>query len=179
MMNNGRETKIYKSGPESRATYSALLFHGTCLTPSATIVRKSALDKVDGFTEDHAYRTAEDYELWLKLARSGARFKFLSEALTRYRIHDGGASHVAAVHLNAGIKIVTDHFQSLPQKTAANARQYRHRLASLYCSAARKFIAAGDRGNASSAAWAGLRNHPWYPRAYALAALSIIPRIKF
>ncbi len=53
--------------------------------PSVMMRRKTAL-KVGGYRD----RVCEDYDLWSRLARAGARFANLPDVLLRYRIHDAG-----------------------------------------------------------------------------------------
>lgn len=56
------------------------------LNQPSVMVRKSAVHEVGGYQCTTA-GLAEDYHLWSRLARQGARFANLSEALLRYRIH--------------------------------------------------------------------------------------------
>ncbi len=60
------------------------------LVTSSMMVRKSALDRVQGFTESPV--TAEDWDLWLKLAADGCRFAAVADPLTRYRWRSGSYS---------------------------------------------------------------------------------------
>lgn len=60
------------------------------LVTSSLMIRKAALDNVQGFTESPA--TAEDWDLWLKLAAAGCRFAAVPEPLTRYRWRAGSFS---------------------------------------------------------------------------------------
>lgn len=61
------------------------------LLPSCVMVRKSLIEQCGGF--DISLRSAEDGELWLRLAQSGARFLGLSERLCQYRSHSAGLTH--------------------------------------------------------------------------------------
>ena len=54
---------------------------------SAAVVRKDAIDRVGGF--DASLRRAEDWDLWVRLARSFL-FAYLDEQLVRVRIHTRG-----------------------------------------------------------------------------------------
>ena len=60
------------------------------LVTSSVMVRKSALNRVQNFTESPV--TAEDWDLWLKLAADGCRFAAVSDPLTRYRWRSGSYS---------------------------------------------------------------------------------------
>src|SRR5581483_4193490 len=52
----------------------------------AVMVRRSLLAETGGF--DEALRGAEDWELWLRLARHGARWACVDAPLFEYRLHD-------------------------------------------------------------------------------------------
>ena len=62
------------------------------IQPSASVVRKSALDAVGGFATDPELQHIEDYDLWIRLVERGGRFAFLREPTTRYRKHATGAT---------------------------------------------------------------------------------------
>lgn len=62
------------------------------IQPSASVVRRSALQAVKGFDTDPALQHIEDYDLWIRLIERGGRFAFLPAPTTRYRKHTGGAT---------------------------------------------------------------------------------------
>ena len=51
------------------------------------VMRRSTILKAGGYR--YPERAAQDYELWCRLAVSGARFANLEETLLRYRLHSG------------------------------------------------------------------------------------------
>lgn len=51
---------------------------------STSLVRRSCIDKVEGFDEE--LRSAVDWDLWLRLAGGGVRFAYCPEVLARYRV---------------------------------------------------------------------------------------------
>jgi glycosyltransferase involved in cell wall biosynthesis len=53
----------------------------------SVLVRKSVLLEVGLFDEDPGIFGAEDYDLWLRLARHGVTFYGIEKPLTRYRCH--------------------------------------------------------------------------------------------
>ena len=178
MFRDGRDVRTVRSGPEARTRYRSLLFDGTCITPSAAMVRKDWLDRVGRFSEDAGYRTAEDYELWLKLSRAGARFAFIPDLLTEYRMHEASASGLVAVHLAASLKIVEDHYAALPDKSLRDKMRYRKRIASLHHGAARKYLPAGEARLALAAARTSIGIYPVFLRAYVTALASLILNMK-
>ena len=54
------------------------------------LVRRELVLAAGGFDESLA--TCEDWDLWLRLARMGARFRAIPERLARYHVHPGTAS---------------------------------------------------------------------------------------
>ena len=65
------------------------LLAGNLVATSAAMVRRRDLEAVGPF--DETLVMAEDFELWLRLARRG-RVRFVDESLCRYRVHSGGVS---------------------------------------------------------------------------------------
>ena len=68
------------------------LLNGNCVTTSSVVVRKSCLDSVGCFDASAGLRTAEDYELWLRLA-----WRFPARAITKplvlYRMYSQNLSN--------------------------------------------------------------------------------------
>lgn len=98
------DMKIYKADQElildngliSRKlrppVFKDLLISGNILINSSVVVRKLLLEQVGGLDEDREIITAEDYHLWLKIARITDRFLHLPEQLGIYTIHGKGLS---------------------------------------------------------------------------------------
>jgi GT2 family glycosyltransferase len=82
MVNEG---VVYTSRPRAAegadAMYRALLVRNTVGGTPMVVARRDSLLAVGAFDESLA--ALEDYELWLRLARQGARFRLLPQALTR------------------------------------------------------------------------------------------------
>ncbi|MBD2578570.1 glycosyltransferase [Oscillatoria sp. FACHB-1406] len=63
----------------------------TCaFTIHACVIRRSLVETVGGF--DPSFRTCEDWDMWQRLARVGARFDRLPEVLVYYRMRPDSAS---------------------------------------------------------------------------------------
>lgn len=162
----GNEERDMFCGPAQRATFDALLDKGNCITPSATVVRKSILDLVGGFFENPAVVTSEDYHLWLKLAKVGARMEFLEEILGGYRIHSSNQSGAALRHLNSVLHVVEEF---LPEHASADfsfQMRRRKRFGLAYYSAARAMQKNGKGNEAWPLFGQSLKYWPLYPRIY-------------
>ncbi len=96
--------EVFKDGPDQANVriagheawrprfFPATLALHNFIQPSATVVRKSALDRVGGFDTDPGLQHIEDYDLWIRLIESGGRFAFVKRPTSRYRKHAGGAT---------------------------------------------------------------------------------------
>lgn len=60
-----------------------------CMNTSAIVVRREVLESQGGFDEN--FKVGEDYDLWLRIARSYPMI-FIDRVLCRYRVHDDGLS---------------------------------------------------------------------------------------
>lgn len=60
------------------------------ITTSTVLVKKKILEEAHGFDENMI--NSEDYDLWLRIALKGAKFGFVEEPLTYYRIRSDSLS---------------------------------------------------------------------------------------
>ena len=88
------------------------LRRGNELVTSAVLVRRRLLDALGGFAEDQALVTTEDFDLWLRLAASGARFALHPAPLGTILVREGSASRAAKRHLAANLAVIERHFGS-------------------------------------------------------------------
>jgi teichuronic acid biosynthesis glycosyltransferase TuaG len=177
MMQDGEMRRLHPSGPEARASFRRMLFEGGCLTPSASLIRREVFNRAGGFCEAPEMRTAEDYDLWLRLAFTRARFAFLDDFLTDYRLHDTNASKSITAHMDATLRIVDHHYRNLERPSVLDALRRRRRRAFVYHGAARNSLRAGKRAEAMCFSWASLKAYPCLPRAYANLALALMKRV--
>jgi glycosyltransferase involved in cell wall biosynthesis len=73
-----------------KSTLGACLERDLMVLPSASVVRRDVYDTLGGF--DETLRGYEDEDLYVRAFRTGGRFAFHDEALTRYRVHLDGDS---------------------------------------------------------------------------------------
>ncbi len=84
--------KIVQYGPEINATYKNLLINGNCLSLSATVVPIFFFRKIGYFSERSDIISAEDYDLWIRIAKSNHKFLFLNSVLGTFRVHSKSIS---------------------------------------------------------------------------------------
>ncbi|MEO8737511.1 MAG: glycosyltransferase family 2 protein [Edaphobacter sp.] len=70
------------------------LRYRTPILPSTSIIRRSALEKIGGFSLDPQLRMIDDWDMWFRLVRrySSDAFQETSESLTLYRWWENNAS---------------------------------------------------------------------------------------
>jgi cellulose synthase/poly-beta-1,6-N-acetylglucosamine synthase-like glycosyltransferase len=91
---------------------------------SSVMIRKSALDRVGGYTTDTARQPPEDYELWSRIARH-YRVANLAERLTVYREVPSSMSRAGARPFLE--KLVTISAENLAHASGVTAPQQIHR----------------------------------------------------
>lgn len=102
--------RLLKYGPYCPDFYKELLLEGNCLSPSATLVRRDFLNKHDIlFRENKEFVTAEDYDLWMRLAQAGAKFKFIPSVQGEYRIHAINNSGQIERHSQSVMNVAKNH----------------------------------------------------------------------
>jgi glycosyltransferase involved in cell wall biosynthesis len=162
-------TREMSYGPTSRAQYRPLLYRGNCISTSATVVRKSLLDRLGGFAETPDFVTAEDYDLWLRIARVTRHLCFIPEMLGEFRIHGGNASKAILRNLGAELAVIESHF-SRETEASVWTRFSRHtRYALAFYGAGRGFQAIGQYREALTQFWKAFKISPFIARLYAAA----------
>lgn len=164
-------------GPEQRATFDVLLDKGSCITPSATIVRKEIVESVGCFSEDPVVVTSEDYHLWLKLAKRGACMRFTKEILGEYRIHTGNQSGAVLRHLNSVLYVVEEFLPSVPFGNFKMWWRLRRRRGLAYYSAGRGMQKNKQFAEASKWLFYSFMCRPCFIKTYVASALTLFEYI--
>lgn len=71
-------------------TTLSLLKKECCPLTSASVIKKSWLEKV-GFFDEQNFR-ADDFDMWVRLAKNGAKIGYQSDVLAKYRVRIGSLS---------------------------------------------------------------------------------------
>jgi glycosyltransferase involved in cell wall biosynthesis len=168
----GRRNVLY--GPRARTTYMSLLYEGNALSTSAVVVRKSLLDQVGGFSEDPKMVTAEDYELWIRLARARCRFAVTDRILGEYLLHSGNHSKAVMRHFHAVLAVLERHFAEIPEPGPIAKMRMRRRIALAYYAAARAMQAEGRQKDGLKLLLDSWRKFPFIPKLYAACGIGVI-----
>jgi hypothetical protein len=114
------------------------------LTPvHSPLVPRKAVEAVGGF--DESLRSAEDWDLWLRLAHAGLRhWTCVDRPLAEYRIRPG-AKHDHPARMRASCLRVLDKFYGDPGLPAELAGLRSRAYQTVYLAAAADFYRAGER----------------------------------
>jgi glycosyltransferase involved in cell wall biosynthesis len=108
--------------------YQTLLYHGnTGIATSAVVIKKRCLDRFGVFSEDPDMVTAEDYELWLRLAKNNIKWDCIPEILGEYLIHSKNASRNIEKQMRAEENIVVKYFKEIDSPSLKERFYYRKR----------------------------------------------------
>ena len=172
---NGQDRAVHY-GPAPRATYEALLFEGNCVSTSAVVVKRGHLAAVGGFCEDAAIVTAEDYELWLRLAQAGARIGFIDDILGEYRLHAGNQSGAVLRNMAAVDEVGRRHLAVSPPQTVRARLRARRRQAIVYYSGARGLQGTGQPADAARLFRQAVQQWPLSAKFYAAMLINAVGR---
>ena len=138
------------------------------------MLRRSFLDGVGFFDESRNIITAEDYDLWLRVARAGARIGFLNEVLGEYRIHGGNQSHGALRNMHAVMEVFQKHCGALVN--SASFLRKRRREAIIFYSAARSLQDSKQFNQAWEYFIRAINHYPWILRIYVAMEFNLFRR---
>lgn len=168
----GNRKREVQYGPEKRATFDGLLFDGNCVSTSAVVVRRTWLEKVNQFSTSTDYVTAEDYDLWLKLAFAGAKFGFINKVLGEYLIHHGGESRAVLRNMEAVMAVYSSHKKNLSGDLVSFRNRRREAL--IYYSGARGLQDAKNYWSAWPYFLKAIRCYPFVAKFYIAMALNFL-----
>jgi teichuronic acid biosynthesis glycosyltransferase TuaG len=132
-------------GTTDGPTMLGLLYEYNRIATLSVMVKRAAIDQAGLFDEDRRFQNCEDYELWLRLARSGCLFHGSSEKLVRYRRHSGSTTHHESRMLGPMIEVIKKHQDCVSRSTALR------RIRELYRGLVTSLIKEGDIAGARKA----------------------------
>lgn len=135
------ERSVLEYGPWSPDLYKELLVEGNRFSPSAALVRRDFLSRMEiGFRENREFVTAEDYDFWMLLARAGAKFKCIRSVQGEYRIHANNSSGQITKHSQNAGNVIRDHVYVLQTFEADKDRLWRRINAHLLATRSKNLI---------------------------------------
>ncbi len=146
------ENLMAKAPPTGRVSFLDLVSGERSLITSGVIARRDLILKVGLF--DEALRNAQDFDLWLRLAHTGARLMYHRRVLLRYRTRanslTGGEINSLARELRVLDKI-KHSYNLTPEESAEVFPIIRSREALLQFELGKHLVARGDIGPALAA----------------------------
>ena len=174
LLREGRVTQRTFYGPSKgyeQDTWGHVVFVSEGPSTSATVVAKRHLAEVEYFPEDSAFVTAEDYDLWIKLA-DACRFLYLPDVLGTHNFHVASASANVELHVGAAIAVLDKHCRALKNSKRSYSRKViRNRYANIYYGAGRQHQRRGGIKRSLTYYVRALKTNPFHQRAYAALAL--------
>ena len=115
---NYKDIKKMKYGSKAINFYEDLLIFGNSLSTSAVSIKKEFLIRNNlFFSERKEYITAEDYDLWIKLAQKNAKFKFINKYLGYYQVDDKSSSNIDIEKHHGYVEnVVNEHLKIINSK---------------------------------------------------------------
>lgn len=169
--------KPLRYGKITGEPYRSLLLRGNRLSPSATVVRRSLVFKVEGFSEDPKFHGAEDYDFWLRLAKTGARFFYLNEILGEYRRSQTGITSKPEYHAHNAFNVFKYHLEMMYQDGMLSESEFRKmlriRTVKRDTRIARSYHLFGEPGKAIQFYIKCIKQWPFYWKTYGGLALSL------
>jgi len=136
---SGKIVRNLKSGPCVKDMFRKLLYGGSCLYTSATIVRKDALSEVGLFRENQEFSTGEDYDLWLRLSKKH-KIYFLPEILGEYVLNTRNASLNFEKHYTNQLCVLKTNFKEIEEKKMPDYFLMFIRITRVYLIIAKEFF---------------------------------------
>ncbi|WP_423147457.1 glycosyltransferase family 2 protein [Rubrolithibacter danxiaensis] len=87
-----KRSKIIRASFQVGKVFEDLLVKGNSIVTSSVCIKKAILFEIGGFVEDKAFIAVEDFDLWLKVAEKGYRFKIIEDVLGFYSVGNGNIS---------------------------------------------------------------------------------------
>lgn len=174
---NGERWRISARSPSAEHPGLEDLLGGTStVITSGTVVRRDLLLAAGGF--DERLRRSEDFDLWLRLLRRGARFRWIPAPLVERRLAEGGLSASRAA-MHAAIRAVLARHLADPDLPKAAVRAGRRHDAAVAqreaISDATSSLLAGRSNTARRALWRAFRQGPSAKLLASALALSVAP----
>lgn len=136
---SGKIVRYLKCGPYVDDMFRKLLYGGSCLYTSATVIRKDIFSEVGLFRENPEFSTGEDYDLWLRLSKKH-KIYFLPEILGEYVVNNKNASLNLEKHYNNQLNVLRTNFKEIKEKNISDYFLMFIRITSVYLIIAKQFL---------------------------------------
>ncbi|KZX75323.1 hypothetical protein A3715_07910 [Oleiphilus sp. HI0009] len=150
---------------ENMTRYSGYIFKqllkDNCVSMNTTMVRKSAIDKVGGCSEN--LKVADDYDLWLRLSVY-SKFLYVPEKLSAYRSMENQISSNKKARFESNEEIILRFFKHNPSLLTSSEKK--DALNAFYTRATRHFSSVKEFKIATSYLIKAINARPFCNRTF-------------
>lgn len=146
------ESLMETAPPVGEVTFLDLVSAERSLITSGVVARRELIFEIGLF--DEALRNAQDFDLWLRLARHGARLAYHRQLLLRYRCRRNSLTGDATNSLTRELRVlhkIEESYGLTPQEHAEISPVIRNRKGVLEFELGKLLMAQGDLGRARAA----------------------------
>ena len=168
-----RRALMESTGRRELATCTSLLREEYTVYLSGVVARRGLILAAGLFDEQFVH--GEDFDLWTRMLKRGARMGFQPRVLLNRRLHSGSLSSDSLTHSEKAL-LVVEKFQARTDLTREERAAVEWRISSLHAEAglerAKRAVAKGDFAEASRA----LKDANGFHRSWKLAAVRLLLR---
>lgn len=164
--------------PEGRVTFLELVNAERSLITSGVVVRRDLILEVGLF--DETLRNAQDFDLWLRLARHGARLAYHRQVLLRYRSRLNSLSGDAINSHRRELRVfdkIEQSYDFTPDERAEVSAVIRNRRALLEYELGKLYLLPGEFVRARESFANANRLRPGWKSRVALLLTQVAPRL--
>tara|TARA_B100001996_G_C18645635_1_gene587291 strand:+ start:140 stop:1030 length:891 start_codon:yes stop_codon:yes gene_type:complete len=154
-------------GPVHNFSSHKLLLRGNCISLSAIIIKRENIINAGCFSIDKKIITAEDYDLWIKLAKDNLKLLFIENILGTFEIHKNSESSNISKNTNATLNVIIKHFN--------NNKKLNEALSNCWKVSGKNYYKNGSNLNAIKSFIKSLRYNLFDYKLYLYILISIIP----
>jgi len=146
------ETYMKTAPSVGEVSFLGLVSTEQSLITSGIVARRAPILEVGLF--DEALRNSQDFDLWLRLARHGARLAYQRKLLLRYRCHENSLSGDEINRSKRQLRVydkIENSFELTPEERPAVVKAIEGRRALLEFELGKVYLEQGDFKNSSAA----------------------------
>ena len=161
---NVRDENFMRNAPSHGELSAASLINGTCnVLTSGTVVRRENVVKVGGFDEDLPPIGMEDFDLWIRLLKTGTFGSFQRRILLKYRVRErslSGSNIARGERTIAALNIISEKHELTGEERKALDFRLKHGRKYLALERAKTSLVTKDFGASRSFIEAALEAEP-------------------
>lgn len=131
---------------------------GNLMHPHTVVVRRPLVEAAGGF--DETLTSVEDWDLWVRLARAGARWHCVDRPLAEYRIRRGAMHQNPRRMLENRLRVLAKIFDDGGDLPPPIASRRRRAFQNAHLTAACDFLRSGERADGAQAFRAAVLARP-------------------